>query len=494
MPFPQNRDTALSVETEVRAAGVQSIGQVAGALRRRGEAGADGAAVSRLRQLAAGSDEVDRVMAAGALAQLGETAQRAAVRTSLASTNPLVRRLAVEMMEQDEALLGRALKDPDRRVRLLAARRLAALGSRLGVPALRELADGGGPEALQSFAVLRQLGDEAARLPDLLGLIQQGGAPERAAVLDLLGELDVRSALRPLQVLASDASPLLRRRALEVAAALYRRSRQLELLHVVQGLKNDPDLVVRARAVALRELPAPVAGEPTGGGREATGQPADKDKGPPPADSGALLLVGEDGVRVQIDRRPGFTVSDKPVPLPPGKHRVCALAACQDVIVTAGETASLRIPVTLAEQLLADADAALRDKDAARALGLLERARRLLLRGAARPTLHGDLQVLLGRAHELRSQWREAMAEYGKFQRLPPPQRSAPATAQVKAAIARLAPRMGRIQIYTLQGGRCQLTDEYYLPPGEHLISLGGGRQRTVQLDAGVTTPVRQCP
>jgi hypothetical protein len=53
---------------------------------------------------------------------------------------------------------------------------------------------------------------------------------------------------------------------------------------------------------------------------------------------------------------------------------------------------------------------------------------------------------------------------------------------------------MGRIQIFTLKEGKCKLTEEHFLPPGEHLISLGGGKSKVMSIYAGVTTPVRQCP
>ena len=51
-----------------------------------------------------------------------------------------------------------------------------------------------------------------------------------------------------------------------------------------------------------------------------------------------------------------------------------------------------------------------------------------------------------------------------------------------------------RIQIFTLKEGKCKLTEEHFLPPGEHLISLGGGKSKVMSIYAGVTTPVRQCP
>ncbi|HNI61607.1 MAG TPA: hypothetical protein PKW11_16825, partial [Pseudomonadota bacterium] len=64
----------------------------------------------------------------------------------------------------------------------------------------------------------------------------------------------------------------------------------------------------------------------------------------------------------------------------------------------------------------------------------------------------------------------------------------------VRAAVAKLAPRMGLMQIFTLVNGKCKLTEKHYLPPGEHLISLGGGKSKVMSIYAGVTTPVRQCP
>jgi hypothetical protein len=56
------------------------------------------------------------------------------------------------------------------------------------------------------------------------------------------------------------------------------------------------------------------------------------------------------------------------------------------------------------------------------------------------------------------------------------------------------AKTMGLIQIYQVKGGRCQLAHRYYLPPGDHIINVDGGRSRTVSVNAGATVPIRDCP
>jgi hypothetical protein len=50
------------------------------------------------------------------------------------------------------------------------------------------------------------------------------------------------------------------------------------------------------------------------------------------------------------------------------------------------------------------------------------------------------------------------------------------------------------MQIFTLKEGKCKLTEEYFLPPGEHLISLGGGKSKVMSIYAGVTTPCEAMP
>ena len=154
----------------------------------------------------------------------------------------------------------------------------------------------------------------------------------------------------------------------------------------------------------------------------------------------------------------------------------------------------MKVLGTLTDQLVHDAADALRSKDLSRTQTLIERARRVGLRLGARPQLLSELVFLQAKLYDAKGQWREAMNEYGKYLSLPAAHQRPDTTAAVRAAVAKLAPRMGRVQIFTLREGKCKLTEEYFLPPGEHLISLGGGKSKVMSIYAGVTTPVRQCP
>lgn len=56
------------------------------------------------------------------------------------------------------------------------------------------------------------------------------------------------------------------------------------------------------------------------------------------------------------------------------------------------------------------------------------------------------------------------------------------------------AKTMGLIQVFVMKKGRCQLTQQYFLPPGDHIVNLAGGASQTVSVYAGSVIPVRQCP
>ena len=112
---------------------------------------------------------------------------------------------------------------------------------------------------------------------------------------------------------------------------------------------------------------------------------------------------------------------------------------------------------------------------------------------ATKPQLQGDLLFLSARLSEAKNQLREAMAGYGRYQRLSAAQQRTDSLNQVRAAMARLTPRLGHIQIFAPRDGRCQLVDEYYLPPGDHLVGTGAGKSTVVTVYAGITRPIRQC-
>ena len=164
-------------------------------------------------------------------------------------------------------------------------------------------------------------------------------------------------------------------------------------------------------------------------------------------------------MRVQIDKGAPQLVSDKPISLSVGKHRITSVGGGQDVQVNAGSTVTVKLLGTLTEQLVHDASEALRSKELSKAQTLIERARRVGLRMGARPQLMSELVYLQARLYDARGQWREAMNEYGKYLMLPVSHQRSETAATVRAAVAKLAPRMGRIQIFTLKEGKMCIRD-----------------------------------
>lgn len=510
-------------DKEVRVAAAQAIGKVSSDLIRRGDAEAPKQAVDNVRKLLQSSDERERVAASGALLSMGDRSQAAMMRSGIQSADAVVRRQAVELSDSDDELLLKALEDTDSKVRFAAAKKLAQKGNKKALPVLREVAVSSELDAVSAYGLLSKLGEEAEPPPSsvLLG----SSVSERHAMLGTLTELPARAAKKLLPSLTTDPAAVVRRRAAEVAFSLYQRTKDASFLPSLRVLRNDSDVLVRSRASQLlselvRQNPQVLTEKPVADKPAQDKQPQDRptqdkspqDKSPqdkPPQDAGTaqpeepqagqtgtglVQLVGDEGLRFQLDKGAPQLVSDKPISLPVGKHRVTSVGGGQDVQVSAGQTVTVKLLGTLTEQLVHDASDAIRQKDLARAQTLIDKARRVGMRMGARPQLLSDLVFLQARIYDARGQWREAMNEYGKYLSLPVSQQRAETAQAVRAAVAKLAPRMGRIQIFTIKDGKCKLTEEYFLPPGEHLISLGGGKSKVMSIYAGVTTPVRQCP
>ncbi len=509
--------TGLSdADKDVRVAAAQAIGKVASSLIERGDAEAPKAAVEKVSKLLQSGDERERMAASGALLNMGDRNQVTAMRSGAQSSDASVRRQAIEASRADEPLLTKALEDSDAKVRFAAARKLASSGNKLAIPVLREVASSSDIDAIAAYGLLTKLGEDAEPPPQsvMLGT----SVNERHALVGTIAELPPKAAKKLLPSLARDPSAVVRRRAAEAAHSLYQRTKDVAFLPLLRGLRTDSDPLVRSRSHQLltdlakqnpqvmtdkplveqpvepKDRPLPTPKEPIP--KEPTPkEPTPKEPvEPAAAGSGFVLLVGEEGVRLQIDKGPPQLVSDKPVPLAAGKHRISSVGGNQDVTVTAGATVTVKVLGTLTDQLVHDAADALRSKDLGRTQTLIERARRVGLRLGARPQLLSELVFLQAKLYDAKGQWREAMNEYGKYLSLPAAHQRPDTTAAVRAAVAKLAPRMGRVQIFTLREGKCKLTEEYFLPPGEHLISLGGGKSKVMSIYAGVTTPVRQCP
>ena len=454
-------DSLTDSDAEVRSTGMHSISQVVGGLRHRGDQQADGIVLGPLDRIAQGSDAADRIVASGVLVQLGQAQHRDALRAGATSNSPQLRRLAVDFIEE-VSLLGEALADPDAQVRFAAAQRLALLGQESAKPVLRQALASPGIEGVLAYGLLRRLGEDIAEPPELIQRVIRSAPAERATLLALLPHLSPAVAQRLLRALSSDALASNRQRVAVMAFDLYSKTSDPAFRDVLIGLRDDASPAVQLTVAQLAsKLPSrePGASSPAAVATTAAVRPE-----PPaaPADLGTL----------SNSATPPADAAADPSTAPTAKA------------VESGAKV---------EALLQEARAAIRSKQYAQALRLCDRARRLLGRGASKSPALGEILWLTGTAQELRGQWREAMSAYTGFEALAPTQRSPEATQAVSEASSRLKKKMGQIQIFTSRDGQCVLSDTYYLPAGEHIISLGHGQTRTVSVDAGLVTAVRQC-
>lgn len=447
-------DALEDADSEVRTTCMRSIGQVAAALRRRGDRDADPLVQKQLQKLAHGGEEIDRVVASGILLQTGDATQQEVLRGGLRSRSALVRRLAIEVMLQDVPLLSAGLSDPDRLVRLAAARRLADGGSAEVKAVLRELAMSSDEAGLSAYGLLHKLGESVPEPPKITTQLKKGSLRERTAVVELLPELPPALALRLLLIASIDEFPLIRQRAADAAYELASKTGQPEFSRLLLSLRSDSSLAVR---MAVSELAARLP-------KAALAAAASGHKSPLSASS-----------------LPAAAPSPAPAVVEPAPPTAASPAA---------ESGGVEAKV---QTLLSDVRAAIRSKKYSRAQSALNRARKLLHHKGSKSVLPSEILYLQGTVYELSGKWRQAMETYFRYEEVPQPLRVAESAQAVTAAVARLKARMGKVQIYTLSGGKCQVTEEYYLPAGDHIISLGSGQTKTVSVDVGVTTPVRQC-
>ena len=238
---------------------------------------------------------------------------------------------------------------------------------------------------------------------------------------------------------ATDSAPTMRQRTVELSFDFYARTGLSEFKNLLVGMRSDPNMAVRL-TVAEFLLRLPQVKPPVGADsakileklrqEEAAAASAQAASAP---DLGATVSDAAAAASAQVEERPSAPTA--PVSAP-----------------NAADAAAL-------SQLVEDARTAIKSKKYAPAQSMLERAQRQLSRGGARSPLLGEVLALRGSLHELRGQWRQAMAAYTQFQRLPPAQQK-PQTAQtVLAATTRLKERMGLIQIYTMRDGQCRMTE-----------------------------------
>jgi len=150
-------------------------------------------------------------------------------------------------------------------------------------------------------------------------------------------------------------------------------------------------------------------------------------------------------------------------------------------------------PTAEVQKLVDRAYAAIKSKNYEQADELIGQTRRLTRRAGKSPVA-SEVLYLQGMLYELRGQWREAVTTYAKYERIPSTQRRPQSAQAAAAALERLKSKMGHVLIFSMKDGQCEMVDDYYLPSGEHTISLGGGQSRNVMVEAGATLPIRQCP
>ena len=479
------------LDIEVRAAGMRAISRVVRSLRLQGDKDADRLVLNRLKSLARDGSEQDRVVACGILLQLGDVAQQGKLRAALASRDSLTRKLAIDMSDADQGMFERALTDSDRAVRFAAARRLADQGSRLGVSVLREAVQGGDLDGLTAYGKLKKLGEQVDPPEGLAQLLQSTSLQARFDVLDAISELPEDRALALLYIASHDFASVVRRRAAEVAGGFYRHTGSSASLNLIKSMLHDPDVLVRS-GVAELLLVLPKTILPTQPPRIV---PKKAPAAAPPvvAAGGLLRLIGDDSVRIQIDRGAPQVLSPKPVPVAVGKHRVSYVGGSQVIEVGAGETSVITVPTTYAEQLLQDGIDAYQAKRLDRAQDLLERIKLLEQRGSVKRTLLPDVAYNLGRIYEDNRELPKALQEYSRLQAMAGLRRRPELRAGLDKAMVRLAPRIGHLILSRRDpAGRCTKVN-LYLSPGTHSIDLGLGKSELVRAQAGVTTLVDNC-
>lgn len=520
--------------SEVRVAALQAIAQAGRSARSSGQS-VEPTLLTALRTRPAG-EAAERAAAAGALLALGEDSGRAGVEEALRAGDAKAQLIAVEAAATDArlrpALLPRLVEDKAAPLplRARAAEALAEQGDRRGAAVLHEATRAGGADGLRARAALDRLGEanEGGAPAAARQLLDASDVEARRAAVVAVGKMPAPQAVPLLLRAAHDPSPAVRGQAGEAAAELSGEAGQIPPgAAVLRSLLGDSDASVRARAASLlarllralepgdaaagrataetRARPGPRAPVAEAGHALATGtgtQPqtepgkAPGESGETRARRGSLLIEAPAGTEFQIDKQPPQRATGKPIAVAAGAHRISHAGGVEEVTVSEGATATVRLVASQVALLLKSGTEALERKDYKRARKALEKASTLCgRRGEERATcasLAFELSYSLGRVYEAQEAWAEAMTEYDKILqpgfagKLRPEGR-----AQVSAAKERLASRLGKLRVSKPVKGRCQ-TVELWMPPGRHRVNVGGGQ--FVQVRARETTEVSGCP
>jgi tetratricopeptide (TPR) repeat protein len=514
-------------------AALQAIAQAGRSARSSGQS-VEPTLLAALRTRPAG-EATERAAAAGALLALGEDSGRAGVEEALRAGDAKAQLIAVEAAAADArlrpALLPRLVEDKAAPLplRARAAEALAEQGDRRGAAVLHEATRAGGADGLRARTALDRLGEanEGGAPAAARQLLDASDVEARRAAVVAVGKMPAPQAVPLLMRAAHDPAPAVRGQAGEAAAELPGEAGQSPPgVAVLRALLGDSDASVRARAASLlarllralapgdaatgrataesRARPGPRAPVAEAGHAIATtGTQPQNEPGKPPGESGeprarraSLLIEAPAGTEFQIDKQPSQRATGRPIAVAAGAHRISHAGGVEEVTVSEGATATVRLVASQVALLLKSGTEALERKDYKRARKALEKASTLCgRRGEERATcasLAFELSYSLGRVYEAQEAWAEAMTEYDKILqpgfagKLRPEGR-----AQVSAAKERLASRLGRLRVSKPVKGRCQ-TVELWMPPGRHRVNVGGGQ--FVQVRARETTEVSGCP
>ena len=159
-----------------------------------------------------------------------------------------------------------------------------------------------------------------------------------------------------------------------------------------------------------------------------------------------------------------------------------------------GQVVRVRIPVTQAEQFLQDSKDALNRKNFSLAQDNLNRLRRLVQRGKADSSMQADLSYQQARLYEAGQRLDDALVEYNRVLNIPEAQRRSELNVALKATLARISGKVGRVQVFTFTDGQCKMSREIWSPPGRQVIGVGNGQTRSTYVSLGGIAKVTTCP
>jgi HEAT repeat protein len=455
-------------DPEVRLEALRALLQLTQLLVQKGSAELLAGLTSGLKSVTDRGRPEEQLLGRLILVGAGDRGQSQALHRFLAASDPALRRLLIDNAGRDVELLRSALNDSSFELRLLAARRLAALHDSQALPVLRAAMAEGGLLALQAYPALRQLGEAIGRPAELRHDGQLAGAllpvAQRIGQIEALIGLPTAEALPSLRQAVRDLDPRVRHRVAEVAAQLPLTDGQPAGAEVLRLLLDDADPAVHAHAAALlARLLAPAV-------VVATSAPPDPPTAPPPPIPAAASATDL-----------------APTPTAPPTANLADSPPAAD--------AAADPPI---KELAKNGARSLANGDFGRATQLLERAQRLCSHEHRASPLCSELSIdisyHLGRAHEEQHNLARAMTEYqaamkaaaaaGKTQ--------SPLASEAQEAVVRLVPQLGVVILPKPTKKGCRELP-VWMEPGPQEIQVNGHSEQ-IEVRAHETLRVGRCP